>query len=449
MKLNSSAKVYTIVALTAIVLLLLYYIPPITIGDVTLRKVDLLSDLEKEPDTLASHLKKPRPKGKFKYTWPKGVTPMLDFGTDSLGALDHFFEALTNNKKMNRPVRVAYFGDSFIEADIMVSELRRQLQQAYGNGGPGWMNASQLFGGSWVSMRHTTRNMTSYCLFRHKVFDNAEYTMPQSYSKMTASQASCNFAPPIDTLYTSSWLHTSVFAKTTASPLTISCGGVSKAMKASPHIQMVQFGGSPDSQQSISFNGSMDGTTLYGYVLENDHGIVIDNLGVRGVNGMNLPKMRADLLADFGRLRDYDLIVLHFGLNVVNSAKGDKFCQNYIRILEEGIQHLRKVYPNVSILIVGPSDMQARVGGSFVTRPGVEKISAFEQQLASDGHYGFVSMLEVMGGPGSMSDFVDKHLAERDYTHINIAGGKIVGARFAKTFKAAYDNYKRKKKAGY
>ena len=38
---NSSAKVYIIVALTFILLLLAYYLPPIAIGGYSLRQVDV------------------------------------------------------------------------------------------------------------------------------------------------------------------------------------------------------------------------------------------------------------------------------------------------------------------------------------------------------------------------------------------------------------------------
>ncbi len=33
---------------------------------------------------------------------------------------------------MKRPVRIAYFGDSFIEADIFTADLREMLQQEFG-----------------------------------------------------------------------------------------------------------------------------------------------------------------------------------------------------------------------------------------------------------------------------------------------------------------------------
>lgn len=38
-------------------------------------------------------------------------------------------------------MRVAYYGDSFIEADILVADLRENMQATYGGCGVGWIDA--------------------------------------------------------------------------------------------------------------------------------------------------------------------------------------------------------------------------------------------------------------------------------------------------------------------
>ena len=70
-------------------------------------------------------------------------------GADSLGSriedysighigLSRFFAALTR-EAMRRPVRIAVLGDSFIEGDIMVGDLRSGLQRQYGGRGVGFV----------------------------------------------------------------------------------------------------------------------------------------------------------------------------------------------------------------------------------------------------------------------------------------------------------------------
>lgn len=51
-----------------------------------------------------------------------------------------FYEALDEVKE--RPVHIAYFGDSFIEADILTGDLRDMLQERYGGCGVGFVDAT-------------------------------------------------------------------------------------------------------------------------------------------------------------------------------------------------------------------------------------------------------------------------------------------------------------------
>ena len=64
------------------------------------------------------------------------VPDIEDFG----GTMSHFRAALS--QAGSRPVRIAFFGDSFIEGDILTSDLREMLQAQYGGKGVGWVDIS-------------------------------------------------------------------------------------------------------------------------------------------------------------------------------------------------------------------------------------------------------------------------------------------------------------------
>ena len=51
-----------------------------------------------------------------------------------------FCDTLLNAR---RPVRIAFFGDSFVEGDILTADLREKLQLAYGGGGTGFAPTSR------------------------------------------------------------------------------------------------------------------------------------------------------------------------------------------------------------------------------------------------------------------------------------------------------------------
>ena len=134
------------------ILLLMHLLPTLTIGDTPLRTVSILSDVfngnvEQEhqdvippPSTSRSLLaekkgkerKEKVPKAEdFKEIVPPGVTMIEDYGGDNAGGMDHFYAMLYSAKLQNRPVRIAYFGDSFIEGDIYTCDLREMLQEKF------------------------------------------------------------------------------------------------------------------------------------------------------------------------------------------------------------------------------------------------------------------------------------------------------------------------------
>lgn len=104
-----------------------------------------------------------------------------------------------------------------------------------------------------------------------------------------------------------------------------------------------------------------------------------------------------------------------------------------------------------AVLIVSASDRAQRdpATGKVRTLPAVPMLVRSQQQLAADMGVGYLNLFHLMGGKNSVVDMVNKHLAEKDYTHINRKGGKWVAERFAKSVVAGFDNYQRKKAAGY
>lgn len=140
-------------------LLALYYLPPVNLNGTPLRKVDLLSDLRPDPvvEEVSDSDSIPLPvvaKPVFVDTCKTGMTCIEDY-TDSLGlGMGAFYEALENRASLGRPVRIAYFGDSFIEGDILTADLRSLLQQKFG--GRGSRLCAGNFPCSWIPSDNKT-----------------------------------------------------------------------------------------------------------------------------------------------------------------------------------------------------------------------------------------------------------------------------------------------------
>ena len=149
----------------------------------------------------------------------------------------------------------------------------------------------------------------------------------------------------------------------------------------------------------------------------------MDNFSTRGSDGTFISALPVSTLRQFARVRSYDLIVLHFGLNVASAKVKDY--SYYTRRMITAVNHLKQCFPSASILIVGLGDRDQRgADGGFHTMSGVKELVAYQRKMAADTHVAFWNLYEAMGGDGSMAKMKENKQANLDYTHINFAGGK-------------------------
>ena len=131
-------SVYLFAAVIAI-LFLLSLVKEFSFGQFKFKKVNLLADVQHDPVKAVakkdSAKKKATPVKKTETCKP-GVTCIEDFSQDNNG-LGQFFRALKETRR--RSVKVAFFGDSFIEGDILCSSLRDTLQLLFGGRGVGYV----------------------------------------------------------------------------------------------------------------------------------------------------------------------------------------------------------------------------------------------------------------------------------------------------------------------
>ena len=70
-----------------------------------------------------------------------------------------------------------------------------------------------------------------------------------------------------------------------------------------------------------------------------------------------------------------------------------------------------------------------------------------QERIASENKLLFWNMFEAMGGENSMAAFANAKpaLANKDYTHLNFAGGRKVGLVLAKSFIYEVENFKKRR----
>ena len=420
------------------------------IGNYELKQIHLLADITQR-DTVdhvaqaLAHL--PQVKPIEKDTLPAGVTGIEDYADSTCHGMAHFYRALNGIGQMERPVRIAYFGDSFIEGDILTADLRELLQDKFGGMGAGFTDVAPPFAGfrNTLHLYHKgwdVRNVLQRdSCERGRLSLTQRYAMPldSAYSDIRGSRHYAHLDSfEVATLYISSPYPVGLRIRKNygkRDSLTTEGTGRIETIRTEGNLKRVRYYMDHDSL-----------TTCYGVALEGRQGIVLDNFSFRGSGGTSLGNLPLRHWKEFGRVRPYDLIILHFGLNVATKDLLDY--GYYVHSLSRVLDRMKAAYPEASFLIVGVSDREDKIDGELHTMPGVKALMKYQQQAAAQNHIAFWNLYEAMGGEGSIVKMADSEPrgARKDYTHITRHGGQVIAEKFYKSLMYDYEKFIKKDK---
>ena len=434
------------------VLMGLYFLPSMSVGGKPLRKVDLLADIrpdvEEEVCDSDTIVLPPPVKPIFVDTCKTGITCIEDYSDSTMRGMKHFYEALSKVKTMKRPVRIAYFGDSFIEADIMTADLREMFQKRFGGCGVGFVTITSMTSGYRPTVRHTFGGWSSHSVMDTVYFDrkkqgiSGHYFIPRSgaYVELRGQN---KYASLLDTCQQASIF----FYNRDSVQLSARVNrGESRSysLGASGHLQKIQVNGRIGSiRWSVD---RADSTLFYGLAMDGKQGIILDNFSLRGSSGLSLRGIPKQMLRQFNEQRPYDLIILEYGLNVA-TERGRNY-DNYQKGLLTAINHLKECFPQAGILLLSVGDRDYKTEtGDLRTMPGVKNLIRYQQNIAAESGIAFWNMFEAMGGEGSMAKLVHAKpsMANYDYTHINFRGGKHLAGLLYETLIYGKEQYDRRR----
>lgn len=462
---KQTERTFILIGIVVTTLLLMHLLPTITIGGTQLRPVNILSDLinnhgpQEHPDVipqpavakslLSTNTKtEEKKKEPFKEIVPPGVTMIEEPAGDHAGNMGHFYTMLYTAKLQKRPVRIAYFGDSFIEGDIYTCDLREMLQEKFGGNGPGWIDAGSVFNKGF--RRTILQEYSGIQEFQivQKPFDtkvqglNQRYFVPSEGAKVFTRAT--QYMP-----HASTWQHARLFFRTEKGMTVTVRNGEQESFSHHPtgstQLQMIATQGEAN-KIGYTFTNVRSGTYLYGMALESERGVILDSYSMRGSAGFTLTSLPLPTLLQFAEQRPIDLFILHFGLNSVSAQSTQASLRHYCKQMGKVIKHLQQAFPEASFLIVSVSDRSQRTANGITTMKGVEDMVACQREMAIDHGVAFFNLFTAMGGRGSMKKLVDSNCANKDYTHINLKGGKILAEHLFNSLVAGYDNYVRRKK---
>lgn len=344
-----------------------------------------------------------------------GLVPIEDFGN----GMSRFRGALS--QAGSRPVRIAFFGDSFIEGDILSGDLREMLQGQFGGKGVGWVDISCVSEKFRVTARTTSSGWAKHHASDRSGYQsslqglNGGYFIPSGTAtfSVTTSKGRAATADKAIVLLSPDGINLQGSVNGGAqTPLVI--GGNST-------LGIAEMTGGAIGKVSLTATGS--GRVL-GVALEGNTGIVVDNYSMRGSNGCYTANTTDAMMSAYAQYRPYDLFIFEYGLNIANKKTTNY--SSYTNQFKKVIRKVKTHFPNAAILIIGSGDRDIKTGDGLVTMPGVKELIAAQRQMAADEGVAFWNMFAAMGGEGGIGRMQQKKQANLDYTHINTAGGKVI-----------------------
>lgn len=374
---------------------------------------------------------------------PPGVVCFRNF-TAAKYPLDKLFGQLLKAKNKQSKVRIAWYGDSFSDGDILVSDLRDTLQSLYGGNGVGFVPITSEIAGFRQSVVHSfggwnTSSILSNPGSKQLGINGFSYT-PDSGNYVFYKGS--NHFKHTSAFSTFRLFYATEYARSARILINKKDSRVME-LAASERPAMITV--KADTIRQISARLNLGGVTCYGASLEDETGIYIDNFAIKGNSGLGLQSISGKNLAAFDSLLHYDLIVLQFGLNVSNSPSQD--FSGYVKGMSRLIAKLKTAFPETPILLLSVSDRSKRQQGQFVTMPVIPILIQAQEKIANDNQLLFWNLFEAMGGENSMAQFANAKpaLANKDYTHLNFAGGRKVGLAFARSFNYEVEKYQKRR----
>lgn len=354
--------------------------------------------------------------------------------------LNLFLRALHKQaQQKNKKVRIGYFGDSMIEGDLITQTIRSILQNKFGGSGVGYIPITSV-----VAQFRQTVKAVANTNWEDVNYNNNKEKRIIGFSGHTffANQNATVELKPGGGKNLSSLYQLSLLYGPSEESTSLTFNNEPVKIEGSRYFNLARLNSDSNLKSAkLVFNQSK--TPLYGLSAESKYGVVLDNLSFRGTSGTELTRLNSKMLQQLDSLRHYDLIVLHYGPNLLYNDSIKNFSY-YFKQMEKSIKHLKKVFPQTSILIVSTADKAFKIDGEFRTGDGVEALLLVQQKLAQKYHCAFYNLYEAMGGYNSMKTWAEKKpiLAGSDYTHFNQSGsakiGRLIGNALLNEYEKTY-----------
>jgi lysophospholipase L1-like esterase len=398
-------------------------------------------------------------------------------------ALNSFFEAL-QLAEAGYPggrVLISQFGDSHTAADFGTSRLRRVMQERFGDAGRGivWpgkpvkyysqRDANFEQSGEW----HNENGLRGAAIEPFGIMGMRNTTVDP---KASFSVSNCEQCP----LKTTSRFEVFYLRKDNGGKMNIALDDkplVQVDTKLNPNQSNPTgyfIANVEDAPHKLTISSTnADPLEFFGVVMERDKpGVIVDALGVGGVEISALVRWNWDFIGEQLQRRDPSLVIIHYGTNesANPSLSITKLEENFVTI----IKRIKQTTPQASILVMGPIDRTIRErkdcdvkkvvkkgkkkttvktpkeidgeipeGCDWKTPLVIPEIVEAERRAALREGVAFFDTYQAMGGSGSMDYWFKQTpaMGGKDHTHLNKLGYETVSDMLYAALMQEYDRY--------
>jgi len=363
------------------------------------------------------------------------ISPPSDL-TVPPGSLDTFFAALREGKT----VRVLHYGDSPTTADSITADIRRLLQDRFGDAGHGFL----LIAKPWAWYGHNGVKLDAHgwkisAASQGRASDGIHGLGGVSFVGDVGATSQVTL--PDDG-------HTSAIVYYLRQP----GGGTFDVLAGEKQLFEANTAGDEKKPEfgeftlapgtrTIELRVKSGQVRLFGYRFDKDRpGVQYSSLGVNGAQVQMIARFFQTAQWDAALQHENpDLVVLNYGTN--ESIFPAYIEKQYPDELRTVITRIREALPHASILVMSPMDRGVLEGGEIVTPPALEKLIDVQERIAAETGCAFFNTYRAMGGAGTMGRWyhAQPRLVSADFMHPLPQGAAKVGALFEGALVKAYE----------
>ena len=324
--------------------------------------------------------------------------------------------------------RVLQLGDSHTAGGFFTDELRRRLQQRWGDGGIGWVFPQSVKGQRVTTVRYQNGWQT-LDMRKSRLDFPLGGVVARSQAGKTLALAAAEARASADTqsvqlvarrvagdgallLRDGQGKHTETAAAQGWQPIAVEA--------ALP----VQFSVPKGSVWDIGAVGVENGK----------RGAVVSALGINGSQLSQWSAWRQDWQQDLAQTRA-DLVILAYGTNEAFNARFDPAAAE--TQWRNSIRRIRDTLPEAAVLIVGAPESLVGKQGRCGTRPAkLDAVQSMQKRVAESEGLLYWSWQQAQGGACSMNAWVKQGLAAKDGVHFNAEGYRRAAADLAQGLSA-------------